>query len=233
MEFSMSHLSGIRNLGLAVLSLAMLAGCALPVDEDEPQVAMGDFSLGHNIVISDDPELGPFSRTATDEEWVASLTAAIDKRLGGYDGDKLYNLGITVEAYALALPGVPVVFTPKSALVINVLVWDDAAQKRLNPEVKQLAVFESVSGDTLISSGLTQSREEQMANLSRNAAKAVQDYLLKNPEWFGLPPLEAGSAVAEPATVNIDEVLNSPVESAPVEVRPLDSTVPEAAPPAN
>ncbi len=210
----------IRNVGLATVAFLALVACALPVDENEPQVAMGDFSLGHNIVISNDPELGPFSRTATDEEWVASLTAAIDKRLGGYEGEKLYNLGITVEAYALALPGVPVVFTPKSALVINVLVWDDAAQLRLNPEVKQLAIFESVSGETVVSSGLTQTREEQMANLSRNAAKAIQNYLLENPEWFGLPPRDAAATVESTPPIGAAETIESDEQS--VEVLPLE-----------
>lgn len=156
-----------------------------------------------------DPEIGPFSRTATDEEWVESLTAAIDKRLGGYEGEKLYNLGVTVEAYALAQPGVPLVFNPKSALVVNVLVWDDAAQKRLNPDVKQLAIFESLSGETVLSSGLTQSREEQMANLSRNAAKAIQNYLLSNPEWFGLSAEGAATPTDAPSeAASIDEPLS-------------------------
>lgn len=216
----MPHMTAIRNLLLAVLGLAALGACSLPADVNEPQVPMGDFRLGHNVVVVDEPQIGPFSRSATDEEWTDELTKAIDRRFGGYEGDKFYNLGIKVEAYALAIPGVPIVFNPKSVLVINVLVWDDETQTRLNPgEAKQLTIFEGVSGETLISSGLTQNKKKQMVRLSTNAAKAIQDYLLDNPEWFGLPPKDATP----------EDVAAAPIAEGTIdEFAPLDGPPPSA-----
>ncbi len=180
--------SSIRGIFL-MAALSALAACSLPADVNEPPVAMGNFLLGHNIVVVNEPEILPFSRTASDEEWKDALTAAIDRRFGGYDGEKFYHIGVKIDGYALALPGVPVVFTPVSVLVITVSLWDDAAGKKLNEEEKALTIFEGVSGETLVSSGLTQTKEQQMVKLSDNAAKAIQDWILENPDWIGLPAL--------------------------------------------
>ncbi len=178
----------IRRVFL-VAALPALVACATPADVDELPVAMGDFLLGHNIVVVSEPEILPFSRTASDEEWKDELTAAIDRRFGRYDGEKFYHIGVKIDGYALALPGVPVVFTPKSVLVITVSLWDDAAGEKLNQDEKAFTIFEGVSGETLVSSGLTQTKKQQMVKLANNAAKAIQDWILENPEWVGLPPL--------------------------------------------
>jgi len=174
---------------LLLISLAVLAACSVPADVDEPTVPMGDFVLGHNIVVVNEPQIGPFSRKASDDKWQEELTAGIARRFDVYEGAKIYNFGISIDAYALALPGVPLVFTPKSFLIITATIWDDAEAAKLNEEAKQLTIFEGISGETLVSSGLTQNKRQQMVKLSDNAAKAVQDWLLENPEWFGLPPL--------------------------------------------
>jgi hypothetical protein len=81
------------------------------------------------------------------------------------------------------------VLNPKSALGMTVTIWDDAEQKKLNEEGKQIIVMEKMSEKTVLGSGLTQSAARQMEILSYNAAKAVERWLLENPEWFGLPPL--------------------------------------------
>jgi len=128
------------------------------------------------------------SRAATPEAWEAAIKKAVDDRFGRYNGSKLYNIGISIDAYALAPPGVPVVLKPKSVLVITANIWDDAAQKKLNPEGKQFTIFEKMSAETVVGSGLTQSKERQMEILSYNAVKKVEEWLLENPEWFGLPP---------------------------------------------
>ncbi len=190
--------SSIRKFVL-IAALFIPAACSLPADVNAPPVAMGNFLLGHNIVVVNEPEVLPFSRTAGDEEWKDALTAAIDRRFGSYDGYKFYHIGVKIDGYALALPGVPVVFTPKSVLVITVSLWDDAAGKKLNEEEKALTIFEGVSGETLVSSGLTQTKEQQIVKLSDNAAKAIQDWILENPDWIGLPALaDAAQTVDEP-----------------------------------
>lgn len=149
---------------------------------------LGDFALGLNIAVADKVEMVPISRAATPEAWEAAIKKAVDDRFGRYNGSKLYNIGISIDAYALAPPGVPVVLKPKSVLVITANIWDDAAQKKLNPEGKQFTIFEKMSAETVVGSGLTQSKERQMEILSYNAVKRVEEWLLENPEWFGLPP---------------------------------------------
>ena len=169
------------------IGFAVLAGCGRS-DLEEPPVPLGDFALGLNIVVADNVQKVPISREASVEEWEAVMKDAVAKRFGRYQGPKLYNIGISVDGYALAPPGIPVVAAPKSVLVITANVWDDAAQQKLNAEGKQFTVFESLSGETVIGTGLTRNKTEQMEALSYNAVKRVEEWFLENPEWFGLPP---------------------------------------------
>lgn len=189
-------MSPVRLLFL-FLSLTVLAACQKN-DLMEPPVYLGDFVLGHNIVIADKVTKSPVSRNATPEEWKAAMTKAMNDRFGRYSGSRIYNIGISVDGYALAPPGIPIVAKPSSALIITAHIWDDATATKLNPEGKQFTIFEKASGETFIGSGLTRTREQQMEILSHNAAKAVEKWLLENPEWLGLPP--KGSATAVPAT---------------------------------
>lgn len=170
------------------LSLALLGACQKN-DLKEPPVPLGDFALGLNIVVADNVQKVPISRDTTPQAWEASVKKAVQDRFGRYQGTKLYNIGISVDGYALAPPGIPLVLKPKSVLVVTANIWDDAAQKKLNPEGKQFTIFEKLSPETFIGSGITQSKQKQMEVLSYNAAKKVEGWLLEHPEWFGLPPL--------------------------------------------
>ena len=176
----------LRFLAVGV-GLSLLAACQSN-DLKEPPVPLGDFALGLNIAVADNIQKVPISREASKEDWQAAMQKAIADRFGRYEGSKLYNIGISIDAYALAPPGVPLVLKPKSVLVITANIWDDAAQKKLNPEGKQLTIFEHMSAETVIGSGVTQTKAKQMEVLSYNAAKAVEKWLLEHPEWFGLPP---------------------------------------------
>ena len=184
----------LRAVCLTVL-LTFVAACTNSNDLDQAAVPLGDFALGYNVVVAPNMVKGPVSREATKEQWIASLTKSIDDRFSRYDGPKLYHFGVSVEGYVLAEPGIPLVFSPKSALILNLTVWDDAAGKKLNPEPQQVTVLESLSGETMVGSGLTQSAEQQMENLSKNAAKLIQNYLVKmmrEEKWFkGAVPPEA------------------------------------------
>ena len=180
----------LRSAAL-VLGLGFSLSACQTNDLTEAPVPLGDFSLGHNIVVTTNMQKVPISRNATPEAWEAALEKAMEDRFGRYDGAKLYNIGISIDAFALAPPGVPLVLNPKSALGLTVSIWDDAAQKKLNDEGKQIIVMEKMSGEAMVGSGLTQTAEKQMEVLSYNAAKAVEKWLLENPTWFGLPPVAA------------------------------------------
>lgn len=173
-----------------------LAACGVN-DLDRPPVPLGDFALGFNVVVAPNLVKGPTSREATEEEWIAALSEAIEARFGRYEGDRLYHFGVSVDGYVLAQPGIPLVFTPRSALIIKVTVWDDAAGVKMNPEAHQITVTEAFSERTMLGSGNTQTREEQLASLSASAAKAIERWLVRrNAEdgWF--VPAQAGLADA-------------------------------------
>lgn len=172
---------------VVLLAVLGLAACTNPNDLDTAPAPLGDFRLGHNIVVAPNPVKGPLSRTATKEEWIASVSAAIDERFGRYDGARLYHLGISIDGYVLARPGVPVVAAPKSILILQVTVWDDAAARKLNETPERFTVVESLSPDTVLGSGHTLTAEEQMQNLSRNAAKRIETWLVEQTReqgWF-------------------------------------------------
>jgi hypothetical protein len=188
---------------LSVAALIVLAACAKapdPLTDELP--SMGNFRLGHAVLVSGNMQQVPPSRNATAEEWEAILGAEIDRRFGVYDGEKLYHLGIAIEGYALAPPGIPLVVNPRSVLVLSINVWDDALGAKLNTEAKQILVFEGTSRETMIiGSGLARGREEQMQVLARNAAREIQRWLRENPEWFDIdpdaPPFRAARAATD------------------------------------
>ncbi len=175
----------MTRLFVAMAMLLSVAACSGFKDLAEVPEPMGRFLLGHNIVVSKEPMIGPLSREASDEEWIASITAAVDERFSRYDGDKFFHIAVRVEGYSLGRPGIPVVASPKSVLIIGVTLWEDATQQKINDEPKRIIAFERFSAETFISSGLTQTREQQMLNLSRSAAEDIHDWMLKNPQWFG------------------------------------------------
>ncbi|MGI3168976.1 hypothetical protein ACRARG_07485 [Pseudooceanicola sp. C21-150M6] len=190
----------IRTI-LSAFLLVAVAACTNSRDLGEPPVDLGNFRLGHNIVVTSKMRQAGLSRDATEEEWHAAMTDAIAERFGRYEGDRLYHLGVSVEGFSIAPPGVPIVVSPKSILIIRATVWDDALGKKLNEQAKQFTVFESFSGDTLVGSGLTKTKQEQMVNLSRNAAKQIQNWLVANPDWFpGIGEAPEASAAAAAVT---------------------------------
>lgn len=173
------------------LSALLLAAFALSACETRtglqppPESLVQGFKLGHAVVVADKATKAPISRDATPAQWQEALGKAVKERFGSLDGKAFYHLGINVDGYALAPPGVPLVVSPKSVLIISVtLLSDTDGGRKLNDKPEQLTVFETLSGETVMGSGLTQSAEQQMANLSFNAALAIQDWLGKNPQFF-------------------------------------------------
>lgn len=187
----MTFVSIIRMIVMSC-ALGVLGACTAKDDLSEPPVPMGNFLLGHNIVVADKAQKGPLSREASADDWETSLKAAMDARFGRYEGDNYYHIGTHIDAYVLAIPGIPLVAAPKSILIVSFNIWDDKTREKLTDEAVQLTVFEHSEKNTFIlGSGLTNSKAAQMKNLTRNAARMIQRRLLENPEWFGLPPLKA------------------------------------------
>ena len=232
---SFARILRLIGTGCAVL---FVAGCAAQ-DLEEPAADLGPFRLGLNIVVADNMQKVPISREATVEEWETGLSRAVANRFGParYDGDRYYNIGINIDGYALAPPGIPVVAAPKSVVVVSANIWDDANQQQLNTEARQFTIFENLSGESVIGTGLTSTKKQQIDALSYNVAKALEGWFLENPQWFdpaGAVPGEApdlstaapqprvvsgAPGVAVPAAIT-SAPLDAPVAGAPA-VRPL------------
>ena len=165
--------------------------------------------------------LTALSRRATPDELQTALQDAIGARMGRYTGDNFYHLGVNIDAYALALPGIPVVAKPKSILVVSVTLWDDLAGKKINAKQKQLYVFESTTPATFISSGLTQTKAVQLGNLSTNMARKIESWLRENEAWFG--------ALPNPAETGAPAVAGGAPGIAPEAIEPVGTTVAPAA----
>ena len=184
-----------RLMAPVTLALA-LAGCAVSDLEDTPP-PMGRFLLGYNaVVVAPDLEKGPMSREATADELSLAVRSAMNDRFSRYDGDQYYHIATAVLGYVLAQPGLPIVASPKSVLMVDVSILDDAnGGAVLGGEAKRFTVFEE-GGDVLVGSGLTRTAEEQLASLAKNLAKQVQDWMLDNREWFG------DASLMDPATTS-------------------------------
>ena len=112
------------RLILALMTALTLTACGGIRDDltvaPEP---IGNFLLGHNIAVVNDPVRGPFSRKAENEEWEAAMTTAVADRLNNerFAGGAFFHVGAAVEGYVLAYPGVPLVYSPKSVLILSLI----------------------------------------------------------------------------------------------------------------
>ena len=175
-----------RNFLLAI-AMIVLAACGTSDDLDKPPAPLGDFKLGHNVAVAPNLVKGPLSREADKELFTKIMQEAVAERFGRYDGDKLYHFGISLEGYVLAQPGIPIVASPKSILIIKFTIWDDAKGEKMNAEPEQITVIESFGGHTILGSGYTQTAEEQMKGLARNAVKQIERHLVQQRRaegWF-------------------------------------------------
>jgi hypothetical protein len=182
----------LRHLIMA-LGLVALAACQTN-DLKEPPVPLGDFSLGINVAVVEGVQKSPISRDAKPEELKAAMEKAVDARFGRYSGSKLFNIGVSIDGYALSPPGIPILFSPPSVMIITVSVFDDAKGLKLNPDGERMNIIERSSPQTFIGSGLTQTKARQLEILSYNAAKRIEAYLLDHPDWLGMTPEQAAAA---------------------------------------
>ncbi len=179
----------MKRRAIILLASLILSGCAVEEDLSLPPEPLGQFRLGHNIAIADNVTRGPFSRDFSEIQIETSVQNAVAKRLRRYDGDGLYHLGMVVGGLVLAQPGIPVVYAPKSVMIVDVTVFDNTTRKKLNEEPKRFYASEGFGNSVpILGSGHVRSADEQLANLSESLAKEIEDWLRDNPEWFAPRP---------------------------------------------
>jgi len=199
------------GLGLAILALT---ACQTN-DLKEPPVPLGDFGLGVNVAITDNVQVPGVSRKVTEDVLNKAITDAVAARFDRYSGSKLINIGVYVDGYLLAPPGVPIVLSPSSVMIVTLNFFDDATGVKLNPEGTQITVIEKGSADTFIGSGLTQTKEKQLKTLAYNVAKRIEGILLQNPQWIGLSAQEAAEALAASNAAAAQDT--APADAAPAQ----------------
>ena len=173
---------------VSVVVLLLSAACAAPTrDLTEEIMPIGNFRLGQ-LVPRAEVQLakGPLSRSASREEWMQAIDEAFTARLSRFEGGSYYHLGITAGGYVLAKPGIPFIAAPKSILIFTVIVVEDHTGKVLTEKPHQITVIERLTGGSILGSGFTLSRAQQMRDLSEKAARKTEDWLRKQP-WFNSP----------------------------------------------
>jgi len=212
-----------RSWAALATAALVLAACQTN-DLKEPPVPLGTFQLGVNVAITDNMQVPGISRDVTPQEMETAITKAVAARFDypRYEGERLLNFGIFVDGYLLAPPGIPLVLSPASVMMVTVNVFDDATGKKLNEGGTRLTVVEKGSPETLIGSGLTQTKEKQLEILAYNVAKRIEGYLLENPDWLGMTEAEAKAALAQSSGTEKRDAAKAPLAS-------TDATIPAPA----
>ena len=203
-----------RNRLALGFAATLLAACEAPVDEvsatPEP---LGQFRLGHNIAIADHATKGPFSRDFTEDQIEATVQNAVANRLRRYDGDGLYHLGIVVGSLVLAEPSGPAQFAKQPAMVLDVTVYDDATGKKLNATPNRIRASNGFQTTLpLFGTRFVPTAEVQLQNLSIDAARQIEAWLVANPDWFAprddqlRVPFNARVLPPEIDTTSIDDI---------------------------
>ncbi|WP_170434797.1 hypothetical protein [Ruegeria arenilitoris] len=189
-----------------ITGLALVGACTQTQLYEEPE-DLGEFKLRVNYAFADKAVQGPVSRDATSQEWTEAIQKAVDIRLGRYQGSQEYDIGISLEGYMLAPPGIPVIYNPKSTAIVLVNVYD-VGKKEFLAKGKQFQVLEDTTGGSALKgSGNERTKEEQMSGLALKVADRVEEWLAeehKDNGWFDLrpgliQPIESGQAVQNPA----------------------------------
>ncbi|MBY6084435.1 hypothetical protein [Ruegeria arenilitoris] len=189
-----------------ITGLALVGACTQTQLYEEPE-DLGEFKLRVNYAFADKAVQGPVSRDATPQEWTEAIQKAVDIRLGRYQGSQEYDIGISLEGYMLAPPGIPVIYNPKSTAIVLVNVYD-VGKKEFLAKGKQFQVLEDTTGGSALKgSGNERTKEEQMSGLALKVADRVEEWLAeehKDNGWFDLrpgliQPIESGQAIQNPA----------------------------------
>lgn len=171
----------MRRLFSALPLLFALVACGDATrDLQDPVDPIGDFQIGHIGVVAPNLQKLLVSRDATKQEWIDEVADAVALRFERYNGGKFYHLGISVEAYSLPPPIIP----GKSALALNVTLWDDAAQAKMNDVPEQVQIIR------IVETRLASTKESQMRWLGAEAAKEIEIWMREKQAsdgWFTGP----------------------------------------------
>lgn len=182
--------------------LALLVACGETRLDEAPE-DLGAFEARVTHVYTEKALQWPLSRNADHSEWTAPIENALNARLRRYKGTQQYDVAVTLEGFMLAPPGVPVLFSPKSAVVVNVFVYD-VENKTYLAKKHQMEIFESTTGQSaLVGSGHARSKEEQIQGLAVNIADKVEEWMAEQHReqgWFA-PRDPADTVVAENTAV--------------------------------
>ena len=188
-----------------ITGLALMGACTQTQVYEEPE-SLGEFNLRVNYAFAEKARQGPVSRDATPKEWESAIQNAVDIRLGRYEGAQEYDIGISLEGYMLAPPGIPVIYNPKSTAIVLVNVYD-VKKKEFLAKGKQFQVLEDTTGGSAFKgSGHERTKEEQMSGLALKIADRVEEWLAEEHEengWFDkrpdlIQPLESVEVTQNP-----------------------------------
>ena len=206
----------LRKFIGSLVCLTVLACGTVEEDLSEAPMPLGQFRLGHNIAIADNVTKGQFSSEFTDTQIEVAVQNQVAQRLRRYDGDGLYHLGIVVGGIVLAQPGVPIVYAPKPVMILDVTVFDNATQEKLNAEPKRIFAGEGMRNAVpFLGSGNVRSVELQLENLSASTAREIESWLRENPDWFTTRegqirvPYDADVNVPKIDTTSIQDINNA------------------------
>ncbi|OED48375.1 hypothetical protein AB838_10610 [Rhodobacteraceae bacterium (ex Bugula neritina AB1)] len=197
----------IRVLSM-LAALALLTACGETQLNEAPE-DLGAFQARVTHVYTEKALQWPLSRNAEHSEWTAPIEDALNTRLRRYSGAQEYDVAVTLEGFMLAPPGVPVLFSPKSAVVVNVFVYD-VAEKKFLAKKHQMEIFESTTGESaLLGSGHARTKQEQIQGLAINIADKVEEWMAEQHKaegWFApraaaetLGGADAAAAGTQPA----------------------------------
>ena len=164
------------RLVIGLLLTLTILGCS-QLNLERPSDPFGDFRLGHIAVYGEDITKGPFSREATDDEIKGALYVALQEQLGRHAGAGEYHIVVIIDAYTLGMTGIPLAFSPKTALGFRLSVWDAQTMTRFDLTPEKLFFLENFNKKTVLGSGLRQTREEQIVSLTQSVAQQIDTWL--------------------------------------------------------
>lgn len=185
-------------------ALVLLAACGETRLDEAPE-DLGAFQARVTHVYTEKALQWPLSRDADHSEWTAPIENALNTRLRRYAGAQQYDVAVTLEGFMLAPPGVPVLFSPKSAVVVNVFVYD-VANKKFLAKKHQMEIFESTTGESaLLGSGHARTKEQQIQGLAVNIADKVEEWMAENHKEQGWFAPRSGTAAEGAAATDAAE----------------------------